>query len=186
MKFFVRKIIFLICFLSVFSVQAFCSDDHTPEPINTDEIPQGLKDFRRFEIISLGAMPFVMMDVSLGFSTYKTIIGETGYTPTPFLSLSFKPSSEGLSSSEKWAEFVESDCFKVIISSVIISGTIGLSDYIINLVKRNSIRRRNTLSAEKNIIINSIADDPTAIKLQLPKNTADKDEQSIITNGEDE
>ena len=168
------KVLTVLFFFIFISMPVFCAEEKTPAPYNKDELPQSIKDLRRFEIVSLGSLPFVTMDVSLGFSTIKTIQGVEGYTPTPFLSLSFKPSSEGLSSSEKWSEFAQSDCFKVIASSILISAGVGLTDYIINMVKRNSIRQKKLRSAEKNIIITPISQDSEAIRIELPENQTDQ------------
>jgi hypothetical protein len=47
------------------------SEDTTPKPYEDDELPQTLKDIRRFEIITIGALPFVTLDATLAYSTYR-------------------------------------------------------------------------------------------------------------------
>ena len=47
------------------------ADDTTPVPYDDKEFPQTLKDLRRFEIITLGALPFVTLDTTLVYSTIR-------------------------------------------------------------------------------------------------------------------
>ena len=44
--------------------------DTTPEPYREDEFSQGLKDLRRFEIITLGSMPFITLNSSIAYNGY--------------------------------------------------------------------------------------------------------------------
>ena len=45
--------------------------DTTPKPYEDNEFPQTLKDIRRFEIITIGALPFVTLDTTLVYSNYR-------------------------------------------------------------------------------------------------------------------
>ena len=56
--------------LLTLSMPAF-SQDSSPKPYEEDEFPQTLKDIRRFEIITIGALPFVTLDTTLAYSTYR-------------------------------------------------------------------------------------------------------------------
>ena len=64
------KTIAYILLFSLFMNLSFSAfgEESNGKTDKTDEVPQGIQDFRRFEIISLGAMPFVTLDVTLGYS----------------------------------------------------------------------------------------------------------------------
>ena len=70
-----RKLILKItAILLCFSFCAHCfGADTTPAPYSEGEFPQFLKDARRFEIITLGALPFVTIQTTLGYSTIKYV-----------------------------------------------------------------------------------------------------------------
>ena len=58
-----KKVFFLTFILLLsFSLQGLFGQSNTnnksPEPYKDDEFSQGLKDLRRFEIITLGSIPF--------------------------------------------------------------------------------------------------------------------------------
>ena len=77
MKKTVAFIILLSLFMN-FSFSAFAEDAGNKND-NSDEIPQSLQDFRRLEIITLGAMPFVTLDVTLGYSMEQYAEGLVDY-----------------------------------------------------------------------------------------------------------
>ena len=71
MKF--RKIVsicllFSICFFHVTELFAADTSSKTAEPYKAEEFPGWMHDLRRAEIITLGAMPFVTFNISLGYS----------------------------------------------------------------------------------------------------------------------
>lgn len=91
------------------------------------EFPQTLKDLRRFEIITLGALPFVIFDANIAYAGYKYIKNDFDKQYIP--SLNNKHSSE--------------EQVGILLASVGICIGIGLIDYFINLFKRNSKKERN-------------------------------------------
>lgn len=117
-----------------------------------DEIPQSLKDIRRFEIITLGSLPFVFLDASLVYSGVRYFSNgmDSDFAP------SFNPN------------FSQEEQLGLILTSVGISVGIGLTDLIINIVKRNKQKKRQELR-EKPILIMPISEDPDATKIELPE-----------------
>ena len=72
-KRFAAKIL-IFSFLFNLTVPAFSADTSTsPKPYDSEELPQTFKDIRRFEIITLGALPFVTLDTTLVFSTVRYV-----------------------------------------------------------------------------------------------------------------
>ena len=50
------------------------SEDTTPLEYDSSSMPQGLKDLRRFEIITLGSLPFVTLDAGIVYSGMKDTV----------------------------------------------------------------------------------------------------------------
>ena len=137
----------IIIFLFIAVPNCFCQTNTTPEPYSDDEFPQFMLDLRRFEIITLGAMPFVTLDSAIVYNGYKYVTGKTD---------KFNPLAT--------ADYSQKEMEKIIITSLCVSAGIGVSDYIINLVKRNSIKKRQRMQTT-NIMIE---ENPDAIKIPLP------------------
>ncbi len=116
----------LISIFSSFSAYLF-AEDTTPVPYEQEEFPQALKDLRRFEIISLGSMPFIMLDSTLVYSTYKSLTAEE---------------STGVNFFGK-NEFSYEESKKLILTSLGISLSIGLTDFIVRFIKRNNVSKKN-------------------------------------------
>lgn len=129
---FILKI--LLFSLLINTASPLFADDTSAEPYNTDEFPQALKDLRRFEIVSLGSMPFVTLNTSLVYSGIRYGVHgfDSAYAPNPFASSSY--------TSEEQKE--------ILLTSLAISVGIGLADYIIQVVKRNKQKRQQELSRE--------------------------------------
>ena len=143
-----KTLLLTISFFLFFAVQnCFCQTNTTPEPYKDDEFPQPMQDLRRFEIITLGAMPFITLDSAIVYNGYKFATGKSD---------TFNPLAT--------ADYTQDEMERIIVTSLCISAGIGLSDYIINLIKRNRVKRR--LKAEDNNI--SIQEDPDAIRIPLP------------------
>ena len=77
---FILKIVFF-SFIFNFCSPLFC-EDTTPKPYTDEEFSQVAKDIRRFEIITLGSMPFVTLDTMLVYSGIKYF--ETNKFISPF------------------------------------------------------------------------------------------------------
>ena len=151
-------------FFTVFFLFSICNaafgqtsntTDTTPAPYEEDEIPQGLKDLRRFEVITLGSMPFVTLDAAIVYNGYKYASGKADKF-NPLATADYKPD----------------EMKKIIITSLCVSAGIGLSDYIIRLIKRKSSQKKEKL---ENTGI-SIEEDPNAIKIVLPQKTDEEAE----------
>ena len=99
------------------------ADDTTPVPYDDKEFPQTLKDLRRFEIITLGALPFVTLDTTLAYSTYRYAKNDFDDAYKPDI---FSPSS-----------FTQEEQKKIILTSVGICAGIGLTDLIVQIIKRS-------------------------------------------------
>ena len=155
-----KKVFFLTIFL--FAVNnCFCqsnTNNTTPEPYTEEEFSQGLKDLRRFEIITLGAMPFITLDSAIVYNGYKYATGKAE---------KFNPLAT--------ADYSQKEMEKIIITSLCVSAGIGLSDYIINLVKRHSIKKRQSMM-DANI---TIEENPDAVKIPLPDS-----DSSDVQNGD--
>lgn len=158
---------FLICTL-MFSLisPAFC-EDTTPAPYEDDEFPQGLKDLRRFEIISLGAMPFVTLDTTLVYSgiRYAQHDFASEYKPNIFDKTSFNSDEQR----------------NIILTSLGISLGIGLTDYIVQLVKRSKKKREKVINYD-DIAITPISEDPDALKIDLPDSNETEQNVEILNN----
>lgn len=145
-----------ILFFSLFVFFAsplFCAEDHTPLPYDKSEFPQSLNDLRRFEIITLGSMPFITLDVTLAFSGYNWY--KSGFAqdqiPNPFANTAYTPEEQK----------------KIILTSLGISCCVGLSDFLYRFIKR-TLKTRKLNRMEQSVLVTPIDDDPDAIKLDNP------------------
>ena len=137
----------LIIFLFFAIQNCFCQTNTSPEPYSDDEFPQFMLDLRRFEIITLGSMPFITLNSSIVYNGYKFATGKSD---------TFNPLAT--------ADYSQDEMENIIITSLCISAGIGLTDYIVNLVKRSRINRR-LRQQDSNI---SIEENPDAVKIPLP------------------
>lgn len=149
-----------IIFLFFAVENCFCQTNTSPEPYSDDEFPQFMLDLRRFEIITLGSMPFITLNSSIVYNGYKFATGKTD---------TFNPLAT--------ADYSQDEMENIIITSLCISAGIGLTDYIVNLVKRSRINRR-LRQQDSNI---SIKEDPNAVRIPLPSK-----ESSDITESQSE
>lgn len=154
-----KKFIFKIILFSLIfnlSFQVFCEENNNSDDINKEEIPQGIQDFRRFEIITLGAMPFVTLDATLGYSVIKYAKELSDGNKNATFPNPFKSSGDG--------GYDDDEIKGIILTSFGICLGIGISDLIVNIVKRNkSASNKN----KTNLNIIRIEDDPDAIKIEF-------------------
>lgn len=142
-----RFFLLLILFFSQIFSSLYC-DSNTPKPYEDDEFPEALKDLRRFEIITLGSMPFVMLDVNLVYAGIRVANGKaSSYSP-------FNTSS-----------YTQDEQVKVILTSLGISSCIGISDFVIRKIKQSTTRKTQSENS-KSILITPIDEDPDAIKIE--------------------
>ena len=149
-----------IIFLFFGVENCFCETNTSPEPYSDDEFPQFMLDLRRFEIITLGSMPFITLNSSIVYNGYKFATGKSD---------TFNPLAT--------ADYSQDEMENIIITSLCISAGIGITDYIVNLVKRSRIKRR-LRQQDSNI---SIEEDPNAVRIPLPSK-----ESSDITENQSE
>lgn len=149
-----KKLLFILLCIFSLSINMVFAQNNTPLPYEKEEFPQGLQDLRRFEIISLGALPFVTLDTTLVYSGIR--YAQHGYDSA------FKPDIFSKSS------FTSEEQRNLILTSVGISVGIGLTDYIIQLIKRSKTQKKDKTKYE-DIHIYPIADDPDATVIPLPE-----------------
>lgn len=121
--------------VALFLIAQLCfSDTHTPAPYDKDAIPQWAKDVRRFEIITLGSIPFAVMSYGFGKSCFDCAVHgfDTSYMSSPL-----ERSTDG----------------KVLAVSCCIGVGIGLCDLIINKIHRHKQEKQKKLQEQRSIYI---------------------------------
>lgn len=162
-----KVLIFSFLLNLVFPVFSEETKDTTPKPYDKKELPQGIKDLRRFEIITLGALPFVTLDTTLAYSTirYAQHNFDNAYAPDIFSKSNFSQEEQK----------------NIILTSVGICVGIGLTDYIVQLIRRNSKKRKARQITYDDIAIIPISEDPDATELAVPKKNQAADEELEYT-----
>lgn len=129
------------------------SEDNTPKPYEDDEFPQTLKDIRRFEIITLGAFPFVTLDTTLAYSTYRYARNDfdDAYRPNIFSQSTFSQDEQK----------------GILLTSAGISLGIGITDLVVQIIKRNSKKRKKQINYD-DIAVIPISEDEDASAIPLP------------------
>ena len=142
-KFFIR--IFLIIFIANMSISLFSQNTVVTQDFEKDDkAAQVFKDIRRFEIITLGAMPFVMLDTTLVYSGVNWIKNDFSSDYTPGFN----------------QKFTEKEQIGLVLTSLGICIGIGITDLIINLVTRNNNKRAKDVN--NSISVLPISQDPDA------------------------
>lgn len=137
---------FLALFFILLTTLSFSSfaDDLTisdAEPYDQKSMPQWVKDMRRGEIITLGSWPFTTLMVSFTYSMamFASHNWNGAYFRNPFTS-----SGEGYSLDEIKG---------IVITSAAISVGIGVTDLIVNIVKREKAKKKRNAEQLKNITV---------------------------------
>lgn len=157
-----KKLIASIICLSLFAnlTPVFAADTKstTPEPYEEDEFPSWLKDLRRAEIITLGAMPFITLNTSLcySFGNYAFHNFDSDYF--------FNPFAQGSDTSS----YTSGEQAGILLTSLGICLGIGITDFIVHSVKRSNQKKKMRTQKKGNINIESVADDPEATKILPP------------------
>lgn len=157
-----KKLIASIICLSLFAnlTPVFAADTKstTPEPYEEDEFPSWLKDLRRAEIITLGAMPFITLNTSLcySFGNYAFHNFDSDYFLNPF--------TQGSDTSS----YTSGEQAGILLTSLGICLGIGITDFIVHSVKRSNQKKKMRTQKKGNINIESVADDPEATKILPP------------------
>ena len=140
----------------------------TPEPYKPDEFPQFMKDTRRAEIITLGALPFVTLDATLTYSfiRYWQHDFSSDYAPNPFAKSS---DSNGFTTEEQTG---------ILLTSIGISVGIGITDLIVTVIRRNAGKMRERKESEGPVKIKPIDEDKDAVKLPPPAPYSEEQQNS--------
>lgn len=151
-----RNFIFAVFILAVSfgksTLFAAESISHVPVPYTDEEFAPWLKDLRRAEIITFGAMPFVTLNVTLGFWAMN------GFDAT------LSPFAAADSSS---AKYTNDQTLAILLTSFGICAGIGVADFLVHFLKTTN--RTSNLKKKGNINIESITRDPDAVKLPPPE-----------------
>ena len=158
----IAKILIFSLFLNT-SFPTFAADT-TPKPYDSDELPQTMKDIRRFEIITLGALPFVTLDTTLAYSTWRYIQHDfdADYKPDIFAASSFSQEEQK----------------NLILTSFGVCVGVGLTDLIVQIIKRSNKKRASQINYD-DISIIPISEDPDAQIIPLPQTSDETDIQEI-------
>ena len=158
----IAKILIFSLFLNI-SLPAFAADT-TPKPYDNDELPQTMKDIRRFEIITLGALPFVTLDTTLAYSTWRYVQHDfdSAYQPDIFAASSFSQEEQK----------------NLILTSLGVCIGIGLTDLIVQIIRR-SHKKRTTQINYDDISITPISEDEDAQIIPLPSADDETEVQEI-------
>ena len=167
-----KRVFSAFAVLFFFSVMLF-AQAQTPEPYTKDEFHPVLKDLRRAEIITLGAIPFVTFIVTLGysFSKYASHNFDSNYFPNPF------------AKSSDANAYTTEEQIGIILTSVGISTGIGLTDFIVHEIKRSRAHKRLKALQTGPIKISPIEEDPEAVKIEvLPQDKNDSSFEKNVQN----
>lgn len=126
------------------------AEDTTPLPYDSKEFPQGLKDLRRFEIITLGALPFVTLNTTLVYSGIQYVEHDfdSAYTPNIFAASTYDTDEQK----------------QILLTSLGVCIGIGVTDFVIQVIKRNIKKKRNRILYE-DLVITPVSEDPDATKI---------------------
>lgn len=158
----IAKILIFSLLLNI-SLPAFAADT-TPKPYDSDELPQTMKDIRRFEIITLGALPFVTLDTTLAYSTWRYVQHDfdSAYQPDIFAASSFSQEEQR----------------NLILTSLGVCIGIGLTDLIVQIIRRSHKKRANQINYD-DISIIPISEDEDAQIIPLPSAEEEIEVQEI-------
>lgn len=160
-----KKIIsFCILILISFSLFAASTTDTTAEPYSKDEFPDWAKYLRRYEIISLGSLPFTTMTVTTVYTVYRYIDKgfDANYIPNP---LALSSSAANLDSDEQ---------MNILYAAIGTSLVVGTVDLVIHIIKKEKAKKINAANyLPKEIKIESIEETP------IPENPSEKNVPEI-------
>ena len=136
--------------------------DRTPVPYTDDEFPQFMKDLRRAEIISFGALPFVTLTSTIVYSSarYAQHGFDSEYFPNPFAKAS---ASNGYSTGEQAG---------ILLTSAGISVGIGLTDLLVSVIRRKAAKKKLEQKVKAPIVVTPIAEDKDAVRIDMPPREA--------------
>lgn len=135
-----KKIICLIMvfvFFSAYKVQpAFSEGVDDPVPYSDSEFPQWALDVRRFEIVSLGSVPFAMIGVTLAYGAIQVNRGKMDSIPH-------------LLNQSNLDEYQQ---FKILGLTICTGLCIGLVDFTVNqIIRYNKRKKMERINSRKKI-----------------------------------
>ena len=189
-----KKIIAILVFLSFSSSLLFAASSSssssslnkstTPEPYDKNEIPDWAKYLRRFEIVTLGSLPFTTMTATTVFTTIRWAKNDFDSTliPNPF----------AFTSTE--ADINQDEQKIVLFSALGASLLIGLIDISIFIAKTEKAKKANRSVLPPNVtVVNKDEAKPTPNeeeqkneKIEIPQLEVNQDELKTSLPIEDE
>ena len=154
-------VLLLLCVIA-FPCRAKESKNATPVPYTDEEFPQFMKDLRRAEIISFGALPFVTLTSTIVYSSarYAQHGFDSEYFPNPFAKAS---ASNGYSTAEQAG---------ILLTSAGISVGIGLTDLLVSVIRRKAAKKKLERKEKAPIVVTPIAEDEDAVRIDMPPREA--------------
>lgn len=137
-----KKFIALLLLIT-FSVCLFANTNTTPEPYGDDEFPDWANYLRRYEVITLGTLPFATLSVTTIYGLYRYIDHDfdKNYIPNPF---AFTSSAANLDKDEQKL---------ILLSAIGVSVVAGTVDLIIHIVKKEKAKKKNAEIFKQDVII---------------------------------
>lgn len=143
MKRFLCFLLLIIVFPTFVPQCAYCENSSEPEPYEKEEFPQWALDLRRFEIVSLGSIPFAMIGVTIGYGALEVHRGNMDSIPNPL-----NPSS-----------LDESEQLKILGLTVCTGLAIGLVDFTVNqIIRHNQKKKLERINAAKQVNVVPISE----------------------------
>ena len=142
-----KKFIALLLLIS-FSSLLFANST-SPEPYGENEFPDWANYLRRYEVITLGSLPFTTMTVTTIYTLYRYIDNDfdKNYIPNP---LALTSSAANLDSDEQKMILMTA------IGTSILAGTV---DLIIHVIKKEKAKKKNAQIFERDVIIQNKIDE---------------------------
>ena len=140
-------------FISILLLISFSSllfaNSTSPEPYGEDEFPDWANYLRRYEVITLGSLPFTTMTVTTIYTLYRYIDNDfdKNYIPNP---LALTSSAANLDSDEQKLILLTA------IGTSIVAGTV---DLIIHVIKKEKAKKKNAQIFERDVIIQNKIDE---------------------------
>ena len=140
-------------FISILLLISFSSllfaNSTSPEPYGEDEFPDWANYLRRYEVITLGSLPFTTMGVTTFYTLYRYIDNDfdKNYIPNP---LALTSSAANLDSDEQKLILLTA------IGTSIVAGTV---DLIIHVIKKEKAKKKNAQIFERDVIIQNKIDE---------------------------
>ncbi|MGP1586984.1 MAG: hypothetical protein ACTTHG_01425 [Treponemataceae bacterium] len=141
-------------------------ENDAPEPISKKEIPEWLRYARRFEVITLGSLPFTVLGSTTAYTTYRWAKNgfDSSYLPNPF---AFTSNAANVNKDEQIIIFT---------TALVTSVVVGAIDLTIFIVKTEKAKKNNAkIFLPENIQIKPSEKEDFSIELPLSKDESFED-----------